>query len=274
MSPAASRGQRWSSDFTQPHAGMTSSGAPFSHVGRSLRQIGSSPVSWAWVAVILGIQVLVMAVGGPDGQPARSWFETCGLSREGVFSGKIWQVFSYGFLHGGWWHAGLNSLFVLLVGSRIEHTAGRAVMAKAIVFGVVGGGIGHLILAPGGRGAPLLVGLSGGCLSSLLLLSTLSPQSRMLPLPVSGRSLGLGLLAAELILALIDPALGLPGFSKLGGILAGHGLRGWFQIGHACHFGGGLAGWIFGRWLLRPRITLERLRRIRERREARESQRR
>jgi membrane associated rhomboid family serine protease len=196
-----------------------------------------------------------------------------GLSREGVFSGRIWQVFSYGFLHGGWWHAGVNALFMLLIGSRIEYAAGRAAMTKAVIFGVIGGGIGHLVLAPGGGGA-LLVGLSGGCLGLLLLLTTLSPQSRMMPLPVSGKSLGLGILAAELILALIDPAAGLPGFSKLGEILAGHGLGGWFQIGHACHFGGGVAGWVLGRWLLRPRITLERLRRDRERQEARESRRR
>jgi membrane associated rhomboid family serine protease len=252
---------------------MTSTGVPFSNVGRNLRQIGSSPVCWAWVAVVLGIEALVMAVGGPDREPAWSWFQTLGLSREGVFSGKIWQVFSYGFLHGSWWHAGVNAMFVLLVGSRIEHSAGRAAIAKAVIFGVIGGGIGHLVLAPGGSGAPLLVGLSGGCLGLLLLLTTLSPQSRMMPLPVSGKSLGIGILSAELILALIDPAAELPGLSKLGEILARHRLGGWFQIGHACHFGGGLAGWIFGRWLLRPRITLKRLRRDRERREAKESRR-
>jgi membrane associated rhomboid family serine protease len=142
---------------------MTSTGAPFSSLGRNLRQVGSSPVCWAWVAVILGIQALVMAVGGPDRQPAWGWFQMLGLSREGVFSGRIWQVFSYGFLHGGWWHAGVNALFVLLIGSRIEHAAGRAAVTKAVIFGVIGGGIGHLVLAPGGGGA-LLVGLSGGCL--------------------------------------------------------------------------------------------------------------
>ncbi len=252
---------------------MTSTDTRFSNLGRNLRNIGNSPVSWAWVAVILGIQALVMAVGGPVRQPAWSWFEILGLSREGVFSGKIWQIFSYGFLHGSGWHAGVNALFVLLVGSRIEHAAGRAAMVKAVIFGVIGGGVGHLVLAPGGSGAPLLVGLSGGCVGLLLLLTTLSPQSRMMPLPVSGKSLGLGILSAELVLALIDPALGLPGFSKLGEILARHGLGTWFQIGHACHFGGGLAGWVFGCWLLRPRITLGRLRRDRERREARESRR-
>jgi membrane associated rhomboid family serine protease len=246
---------------------MTSTGATFSNLGRNLRQIGSSPACWAWVAAILGIQAWVMAAGQAS---AAAWFEVLGLSREGVFSGKIWQLFSYGFLHGGWWHAGVNALFVLLVGSRIEHATGGGGLVKAVIFGIIGGGIAHLVLAPGGGEAALLVGLSGGCLGLLLLLTTLSPQSRMMPLPVSGKSLGRGILAAELILALSDPAVGLPGFSKLGEVLVGHGLGGWFQIGHACHFGGGLAGWIFGRWLLRPRITLKGLRRDRERREAKD----
>lgn len=247
---------------------MTSTGAPFSNAGRNLRQLGSSPASWAWVAIVLGIQALVTVAGGPDRQPAWSWFETLGLSREGVFAGKIWQVFSYGLLHGGWWHAGLNAIFILLIGSRIEHMAGRATMVKATVGGVLGGAIGHLLLAPGGTGAPLLVGLSGGCVALLLLLTTLSPQSRMMPLPVSGKSLGLGILLAELILALADPALGVPGFATFGKGLADHGMGASFPMGHACHFGGGVAGWILGRWLLRPRITLERLRRDRKRREA------
>lgn len=235
---------------------MTSSGAPFSNAARNLRQLGSSPVTWASVAVILTIQAAVSLAGGQDHQPAWGWYETFGLSRQGIFSGKVWQIFTYGLLHGGWLHAGGNSLLVLLIGSRIEHMAGGSAVVKALAGGILGGGVAHLLLAPGGDGAPLLVGMSGGCLALLLLLTTLSPQSRMMPLPVSGRSLGMGILVAELLLALMDPAQLVPGFSKLG---------------HACHFGGGLAGWAFGRWLLRPRITLKRLRRDRERREAGES---
>ncbi|MES2923200.1 MAG: rhomboid family intramembrane serine protease [Verrucomicrobiota bacterium] len=250
---------------------MTSSGGPFSNVARNLRQVGSSPACWTWVAVVLGIQLLVTLAGGQDREPAWSWFETFGLNRQEVFAGKIWQVFTYGFLHGGWLHVGVNSVFLLLIGSRIEHMAGHAVMVRTGVFGVLGGGIGHLILAPGGASAPLLVGLSGACVALLLLLTTLSPQSRMMPIPLTGKSLGLGILTAELILALIDPSLGIPGFSTLGAWLVDHGHAAWFELGHACHFGGGLAGWMLGKWLLRPRITLERLRRDRERREASES---
>ena len=250
---------------------MNSSGGPLSNVARNLRQLGSSPACWCWVAVILGIQLLVTIVGGHDRQPAGSWFEMFGLNRQDFFAGKIWQIVSYGFLHGGWLHAGLNSLFLLLIGSRIEHMTGHAGLVKAVVIGIIGGGVGHLILAAGGSNAPQLVGLSGACVALLLVLTTLSPQSRMMPIPVSGKSLGVGILLAELILALIDPKLGIPGFSGLGTWLVDHGQQSWFQLGHACHFGGGVAGWMLGRWLLRPRITLKRLRRDRERREAGES---
>jgi membrane associated rhomboid family serine protease len=240
---------------------MKSSGGPFSSVARNLGQLRNSPVSWSWFGLVIGIHFLVESRGGTDF--VSSWYENLGLSREGFLSGKVWQVFSYGFLHGSWLHAGMNSLFVLLIGSRIEYVAGRAVMIRVMLAGVLGGAAGHLVLGSG-----LLVGLSGGCLALLLLLTTLSPQSKMFPLPVSGRSLGLGILLAELILALIDPALGLPGLSLLGRNLADHGMDSWFRMGHACHFGGGIAGWAFGRWMLRPRITLDRLRRDRARREA------
>lgn len=239
---------------------MQDSGGPFSCAGRNLRQVFHSPASWSWVGVVLGIQAMVAVGGGPDSLGAL--YENLGLSRDGVMSGKIWQIVSYAFLHGSWWHAGLNSLFILVIGSRIEHMAGPGALSKVVGLGVLGGGLGHLLLGSG-----LLVGLSGGCLALLLLLTTLSPESRMFPLLISGKSLGLGILLAALILALINPALELPGLSELGEFLADQGMGSWFRMGHACHLGGGLAGWFYGRWVLRPRVTLERLRRDRARRE-------
>jgi membrane associated rhomboid family serine protease len=232
---------------------------------------GTSPASWSVAGIILAIHLCVTLAGGPLHPPAWSVYETLGLTREGVLLGKVWQIFSYGLLHGSWWHVSLNALFVLLVGSRIEHMAGRGAILKTVLLGVLGGGAGHLLLAAGGHRAPLLVGFSGGCVALLLLLTTLSPQSRMMPLPVSGRSLGLGILTAELLLALVNPALAWPGFSTIGKWLVAHGMASWFDMGHACHFGGGMAGWLYGRWLLRPRISLKRLRAERMRREASES---
>ena len=240
---------------------MQSIGGPFSNAARNLGQLRRSPACWIWFGIVMGIQSAVAIAGGPDRVSA--WFENFGLSGSGFLAGKLWQVFSYSLLHGGWWHAGLNALFVLLIGSRIEHMAGGRVLTLTLLAGVLGGALGHLLLGSG-----LLAGMSGGGLALLLLLTTLSPQSRMFPLPVSGQSLGLGILLAELLLALIDPALGLPGWSAAGRALVEHGMSGWFQMGHACHFGGALAGWLFGRWLMRSRVTLDHLRRARARREA------
>jgi membrane associated rhomboid family serine protease len=250
---------------------MPPTDGPLATAGRNLRQLGKSPGSWGWVVVILAIQGVVAAVGGAEQQPAWSWFEQLGLNRNGILSGKWWQFVTYGFLHGGWWHAILNALCVLLIGSRIEHMVGRRTMALTLSFGILGGGIGHVVLAPGGPSAPLLVGLSGGCLALLLMLTTLSPQSRMMPLPITGRSLGAGILGAALILVLIHPESPVPALAATGRSLQRFGLGAIFEMGHGCHFGGGMAGWIYGRWVLRPRITLQRLRRDRERREASEA---
>jgi len=240
---------------------MLASGGLFGSAAHNLGQLRRAYVSWVWVGIVLGIQALVAIGGGAEALV--SWYEIFGLDRAGFLSGKVWQVFSYGLLHGSWWHVGLNALFVMAIGPRIEHMAGGKAMARAVVAGILGGGTCHLLLGNG-----LLVGLSGGCLGLLLLLTTLSPQSRMWPLPVSGKNLGLGIMAAALFLALVNPALGLPGLSIVGRTLVEHGLGSWFQMGHACHFGGGLAGVLYGHLLLRVPVTLERLRRDRARREA------
>jgi membrane associated rhomboid family serine protease len=233
-------------------------------VFQRLREIAHSPTCWAWVVVIIAVHGV--AELSSDAGQAPGWFYHACLSQRGFFSGKIWQIFSYGFLHANASHLGLNAIFLLLIGSRIEKIVGPKGMIQATVFGILLGGVSHLIL--GGKG-DLLVGLSGGCMSLLLLLSTLSPQSRMIPIPISAKNLGLGVLFAALLLALINPSLGLPGLSKVGDQFVKQGLGAWFQVGHACHFGGCVAGWLMGRWLLRPRIDLNRLRRDREKRELR-----
>lgn len=253
---------------------MTSSGAPFLNAARNLRQLGSAYVAWGFVLFIVAVQLVVTQVGGQELEPARSWYIEFGLSRSEFLNGKIWQLFTYGFLHGGWFHVGLNALFILLIGSRVEHITGSKMTLTVLFAGVIAGGLVHLILTPGTNSSSLLVGISGGCMALLLMLTTLSPQSRMMPIPVSGRSLGLGIMVAELILALVDPTLNLPGFSAVGKLLVESGVGSWFLLGHACHVGGGMAGWLMARSILRPRITLDRLRRDRLRREANDSQRR
>ncbi len=269
MFPAGNLAHGWWSEYF--HAGvaeMTFSGASTSDLRHHLRQLRRSPAAWTLAILILVCEWLLAELGGYDSQPARHWFEVLGLSSRGFLAGEVWQVASYGLLHGGWWHAGLNAVFILLIGSRIEHMAGRRTMCIVVLAGVVAGGVFHLLIGSG-----LLVGISGGCMALLLFLTTVSPDSRMAPLQISGRSLGLGILMAAGILALADPAARIPGFSSLGNWIVENGWGAWFLMGHACHLGGGLAGWGVGRWMLRSRIMLKSLRRKRLRQEADKSSR-
>jgi len=244
---------------------MQTSGVPVSFSLR-MRSVASARGTWIVVSVLLLIQLAVSLAGGHDRLPGV--YEALGVTRPLVLSGEIWRLLTYGLLHGGWAHVGLNVLCLLMLGARIEGILGQMAVWKTLILGVISGGIFHLLAVPGDVDEAILVGISGGCMALLILLTTLSPDSRMWPLPVSARSLGVGVMTAELLLALMDPRLGLPGFSDAGQMLVRHGFGGWFAVGHACHFGGGLAGFLVGRWLLRPRITADRLRREREQREA------
>ncbi len=263
-------GSRGPGERFQSHLQMRALGHP--DLAARGRELVRCKFCWAAVFLIFAIQGLVELGGGHD--RLRWWFETFGLSRAGVFgegSWKPWKLFTYGWLHGGWVHAGLNALFLLLLGARLESILGPRTVAATLTCGIAGGGIAHIALEPVNPGGGLLlVGISGGCVALLLLQTTLSPESRMWPLPLSGRSLGWGVLLGELLLALINPGLGIPGLEEAGSFLEAQGFGDWFQIGHACHAGGGICGVLAGRWILRPRATIVRLQRDRLRREGKD----
>jgi membrane associated rhomboid family serine protease len=249
-------------DPFQPPRIMNDPGLKFADFSANLKNIPEARVSCGVAFCILAIHAALELSGGVEVH--RNWFAALGLSRDGLLDGGVWRLVTHAFLHGTWGHVMVNALLVLGIGSRIERMVGPAVAAGAMLAGVLLGGLFHVVLDAG-----LLVGFSGAGVALLLLLVTLSPGSRMMPLPLSGKSLGLGIMLAALMLALVNPPLGVPGFSAVGRWLAGHGLGEWFQIGHACHFGGGVAGWLVGRWVLRPRVSLAKLQRDRAAREAR-----
>lgn len=178
-------------------------------------------------------------------------YQFFGLSRQGVDHGQFGQFATYGLIHGGWWHVSLNVLMLIFTGARIERISGWKTTAAVFAAGVLAGGVAFVCFIPAGS-EWILVGASGGVFALLLWLTTVSPQSRMWPIPVSARSLGLGLILASGAFALCAPWLPLRGGA----------------ISHACHFGGAMAGWLCGRWSLRAPVSLERLKKERARRES------
>lgn len=230
-----------------------------------LRHLGAdllaARASLSLVGVLLLVQLVLALAGGPGEVPAV--YEITGLSREGIAEGRVWQLATHALVHGDWLHVALNALVLLAIGARIERIGGFGLWWRLMLGGTVLGGALHLLAG----GPAILVGASGAVMAVLLWLTGVSPGSRMWPVPLSGRSLGAGLLLASLLLMLANPALGLPGISRVGEMLGLEQRRLLFGVSHACHLGGGLAGWLGARWTLRPRITLAKLQRDRRRRE-------
>lgn len=213
----------------------------------------------ALVALLIAIHAAVELAGGAWKVP--QLYQALGLHGHAFRAGHGWQIVSYGFLHASWVHVSLNCLALYFAAARIQVILGAAMMIRCFLMGIVFGGIAHLLM--GAAGQDVLVGASGGLMAMVLLLTTLSPDSRMWPIPISGRSFGYGLLVSSLILALINPRLGIPYLASIGKQFTAYGLSEISAMGHACHLGGGIAGLALGGWILRKRVTLHRLQRQR-----------
>lgn len=233
-----------------------------------MARVGRSPATIGLVVLFTLAHVVALAMGWDVSSTLPSverpaWWPWA-LSRQGVGSGCVWQVVSYAFLHGSWIHLISNALVVLGVGSQIEHVLGGRAVWRACLLGVVAGAVSHLLLGHG-----VLVGFSGAALALCMLQVGLDPQSRLSRCPVPVLWLGWGFLWLSLGCALCDPDGPCRAWHGVGEwLVSATGIR-WFEVGHACHWGGGLAGWWMASWVMRPRVTLAGLRKQRARHERR-----
>ena len=195
-----------------------------------------------------------------------------GLNLAEIQEGRIWQPLTYGLIHGNWSHLILNCGAILIFGSKLEQFISRRSFWLLTLYSILAGGLCFLTgeYFSNSTGLPLtLIGSSAVCFSFLLFMTTLSPDSRFLPLFTSGRMIGTAVIVSTFLLALMNPDLPTGPLADLGEQLPKLGFSNVFQISHACHFGGALVGLLYGKWLLRPRVTLESLKRARERKEKR-----
>ena len=226
-------------------------------------------VATGFVILIVVIQWLVARAGGPSYMA--DLFVQLGLTWPDMKSGKVWQLLSYAFLHGSWAHLLVNALMIWLIGGRIIHILGYRSWLKIVFWGVLLGGALHvltsmMVIGNGFQDARL-VGASGACYALLIALTKLSPDSKMWPVPVSGRTLGLALILSELLLWLMRPELEIPVLSAMGQVVIKYIGSEIFYISHACHFGGAIAGWWLAGRLLGSTPSLVDLQEMRKRNE-------
>jgi len=244
-------------------------------ISRSLRQMRDARATWSLVRMLVLVQAIpvvwdLIVPGAGKLFLAQRFF---GLTENAFLSGSFWQPFSYPLIHANWFHLLANAASILLLGPKLEHVVAKRTFWLLVLSSVLAGGALFMLLTPAappmpGDVPPTLVGSSAICFGFLVLLTTLSPDSKFLPLFLSGRSIGLAIIIANLTLALLHPDLPTGPLARWGKQLSEGHLAGLFQISHACHLGGSLAGFICGKWLLRPRVTLASLKRAREKQES------
>lgn len=217
---------------------------------RSLRQVVGASQTWVLFLLLIVFQTIPFVSNHlGDAQVI------LGLNRDELFQGKIWQLVSYVFIHGNWLHLIFNAAAILLLSAKLEHIISKKSYWCICLYATLAGALFFLLLSPHNQ---TLVGSSPLCFAFLLMLTTLSPDSKFLPIFLSGKTLGIAIILANLLLATLNPSLPTGPIAQLGQKIANH-IPNLFNASHACHLGGSLVGWFYGMYLLRPRVSLKTL---------------
>ncbi len=156
-----------------------------------------------------------------------AWFiPLFSLSPEGFQRLFLWQLVTYMFLHGGFWHLLLNMLGLFFFGPETERATGSGrFLALYFISGIIGG-LGWLLLT--GHQPATCVGASGAVFGILGAFAALFPERPItllvffiLPVTMRARTMALGLGLFTLLAMISQPG----------------------QIAYAAHLAGGLAGY-------------------------------
>ncbi|MHB8521511.1 MAG: rhomboid family intramembrane serine protease [Limisphaerales bacterium] len=163
------------------------------------------------------------------------------LSTTGLAHGFVWQLITFQFLHGGFWHLAFNLLVLYFFGRAIEAALGPNRFLKLYFMSGVVGGLFQMLLAwllPAHFGGAV-VGASAGIFGLVAAFATLFPEQELtlllfLIIPISMR-------ARTLLWLSIGVALF--------GILVPTE-----NVAHAAHLGGIFAGWAYIFWIVQGRL--------------------
>lgn len=135
------------------------------------------PVTLGLAVVLLGIQLLAALLPSADAFLQTLVYVPSLVQLDPLHEG--YRLFSYGLLHGGWLHLGINMLGLFAFGSAVERRFGALWLFTLLAGGTLAGAMVYLPLHDNGDVA--MVGISAG-LSALLgaILPLLVPQGKML----------------------------------------------------------------------------------------------
>ena len=149
----------------------------------------------------------------------------------------LWQLVTYGFLHGSLTHLFFNMFALYMFGSEIERVLGTQRYLTYYITSVVGAAVLHLLVSQllGGPLVPTL-GASGGVFGLLLAFGMFFPQRRILllipPIPMKAWVFVTLYGLLELAMGVFGTQQGVAHFAHLGGMLGGFLLLSYWRAAH------------------------------------------
>lgn len=151
---------------------------------------------------------------------------------EAIYNGKIWQFFTFMYVHGGFEHIFLNMFTLLIFGPRIETEMGSF---KFFIFYSIAGifsGIFHILLT--GVSEIPLIGASGAIFAVLTAFGLMFPRdiiyvNLLLPMPAIIYVIIIGIL--QVIYGLSGAQPGVSNYGHIGGMIAGFVMIKFFRFG-------------------------------------------
>jgi len=216
-------------------------GRPTSMDHRMLSRL--PPVTQALLIANVALFLLQLMLGDATFAPFMLWPPSA-LGFDPFSPGQnfqVWQLLTYGFLHGGFAHLLFNMLALYMFGAPLELTWGPRRFLAFYLISVAGAGLCQLLVgwwtvSSGGIAYPT-VGASGGVFGLLMAFGLLFPNQRVMllfpPIPMKARTFVIVIGAISLLM----------------GLTGGWGLRpGEPGIAHFAHLGGMLFGWLVIRY--------------------------
>jgi membrane associated rhomboid family serine protease len=175
------------------------------------------------------------------------------LTLDGLLSGRIYQLITFQFLHGGLLHIFFNLLGIYCVGRALEEGLPRANYWKLYLGSGIAGGLFQMGLAMiSSRWGGGVVGASAGLYGLIGAFAALCPQGQFqylfyfIPITVTAQML----LIFSALFALFNIIVTVPGDMAIGA-----------QVAHGAHLGGLIAGWVYIRFIYSGEWSLTRWRR-------------
>ena len=182
------------------------------------------PVTMFLIAANVAVYLLQTAQPGFV-VPFALWPLGASAASNGQVGFEVWQLLTYGFLHGGFVHLLFNMFALYMFGGALEQVVGPRRFTAYYLVSVLAAAVTQLVVMAMSHNIYPTVGASGGVFGLLLAYAIYFPHNRvyflLVPFPIKARVFVFIYAAIELFLGVTGTQEGVAHFAHLGGLIGG-----------------------------------------------------